>query len=307
MSTKTLAYLALFTTAIIWGITLPLMKVTLNTVPPISLAFLRFSLAATLALSFAGFSNLKWRDFFHIGIYSFFGISLNIGLLLIGLKFTSTIDATMILTLAPILTSFFAAIVIKEKISNLHILGIFLAFLGVFSYILLPALATNKISQINVLGDLLILGAVLSAMIFTIGSKTLFATYRPASISSISFFVGAVSFLPGTFLEYVQNPLWIDSFTGASFFSVVFLGIFSSFIAYNLLEWGLSKVDVHVNVTIGYLSSIIAIILATLFLGEKLHLNFFLVSATLVGVGIFLVTKHKAKSLHFHHKLSHHT
>lgn len=306
MKVKNLAILSLLATALIWGITLPLMKVNLDTMPPLTIAFLRFSLAATIALSFGGFDKLRFKDFLHIGFYSFFGITLSIGLLLIGLNITSAIDATILLTLAPIITSIFAAIVLKEKINKLHILGILLAFIGVFSYILLPALLTNKISQVSFIGDLIILGSVLSAVIFTLGSKKLFATYKPAAISSVSFLVGAISFLPGSFIEYLYNPNWVNHISWFNIFSIIYLGVFSSFIAYNLLEWALSKIDVHVNVTVGYLSSIIAVLISTIFLHEKLHIDFFLFSLTLVGAGIFLVTKHKAKTLHFHHKINHH-
>src|SRR3990172_6873404 len=105
MKTKNLAILALFTTAVIWGITLPLMKVTLTTMPPITIAFLRFALAATIALSFDGLKELKLKDFFHIGFYSFFGLALSIGLLLIGLNMTTAINATILVTISPVITS----------------------------------------------------------------------------------------------------------------------------------------------------------------------------------------------------------
>lgn len=306
MKTKNLAILALLTTAVIWGITIPLMKVNLITIPPITIAFLRFSLAATIALSFDGINKLKLKDFFHIGFFAFFGLALSIGLLLIGLNMTTAINATILVTISPVITSIFAAVALKEKINPRHSLGIFLAFIGVCIYLVFPELLAKNVSQINVIGDLLVLLSVLAATIFTIGSKKLFSTYHPGSISSVSFMVAAICFLPGAFFEYLQNPLWVKSIGWFNIFSILFLGIFSSFIAYSTLEWGLSKVDVHVDVTIGYLSSIIAILIATTFLHEKLYPITFLVSAALVGIGILLVSKNKAPSLHFHHRINHH-
>lgn len=305
MNIKNLAILALFFTALVWGITLPLMKVNLQIFPPLTLAFLRFSLAATLALAFSGFDGLKLKDFYHIGIYSFFGISMSIGLVLVGLNLTSAIDATIILTLSPIVTSLVAHVTLKEKINVLHALGILLSFLGVIIYLVLPELLTQKLSQINIIGDSIIGLSVLSAVVFTIGSKKLFDTYSPKAVSSVSFLIGAISFIPGALVEYVNNPSWLVNLTWFNILSLIYLGVFSSFLAYNALEWGLSKVDVHVNVTLGYLSSIIAVLIAATFLHEGLHTTTFILSATLVGLGIFLVTKHKSKNLHYHHKLGH--
>lgn len=306
MQPKNLALFFLFVTAIIWGITLPLMKVNLLTIPPLTLAFLRFSLAATIALSFDGFRKLKLKDFFHIGIFSFFGISLHIGFLVVGLEITNAIDATLILTLSPIITSIFAAFFLRERIGPLHSLGILLTFLGVSSYLVLPELFSQNLNSFNLIGDLLILGSVLSAVIFTLGSKKLFNLYPPKAVSSVSFLVGALSFLPFAFSEYLFNPIWINNISWFNIFSILFLGIFSSYLAYNALEWGLSKLDVHIDVTIGYLSSMLAVLIATVFLHEKLHLSFFIFSIVLVGIGIALVTRHKASSLHFHHRISHH-
>lgn len=306
MKTKNLAILALLTTAVIWGVTIPLMKVNLTIVPPLTIAFLRFSLAALIALSFGELNKLKLRDFFHIGFFAFFGLALSIGLLLIGLDMTTAINATILVTISPVITSIVAASVLKEKIKPMHKLGIFLAFIGVCIYLVLPELAAKNVSQVNIIGDLLVLLSVLAATVFTIGSKKLFTSYHPGSISSVSFMVASICFLPGAFFEYLQNPLWVKSVTGFNIFSIIFLGVFSSFIAYSTLEWGLSKVDVHVDVTIGYLSSIIAILIATTFLHEKLYPVTFLISAILVGIGILLVSKNKAPSLHFHHRINHH-
>ncbi len=306
MKTKNLAILALLTTAVIWGITIPLMKVNLITIPPLTMTFLRFSLAASIALSIGGLNTVKLKDFLYIGFYAFFGLVLSMGLLLIGLNMTSAINATIIVTLSPVVTSIFAAVALKEKINPMHSLGIFLAFIGVCVYLLFPELVAKNVSQINIIGDFLVLLSVLAAAVFTIGSKQLFATYHPTSISSVSFLVAALCFLPGAFFEYLQNPLWVKNISWFNIFSIIFLGVFSSYIAYSALTWGLSKIDVHVDVTIGNLSSLIAILLATTFLHEKLYLVTFLISAVLVGIGILLVSKNKAPSLHFHHRINHH-
>jgi len=303
MRSRHLAFLALVATAIIWGVALPLMKVNLETIPPFSLAFARFFIASFLALIFLKVPGVSLRDFLHIAFFSFFGITLHIGLFLSGLANSTGIDATFILALSPVVTSLLATLTIHEKITILHKMGIALAFAGTFLYISYPYAVNHESLSVNFIGDLLILLAVLSGSIYIIGSKKLFEIYPPSSISTISFVVGAISFLPLSLLEFSKNPGWVNSLTTFNFVSVIFLGVFASFLAYTLLEWGLSYVAVHVNEAISYLSAVISIYLSYTFLGEALNPTF-LVSVIFVAIGIYLVTRYKPKThLPYHQRV----
>ena len=269
MDKKTLGVLALLLTAVIWGITLPLLKVNLEVIPPLTIAFLRFLIASLIAVSFSELKNLELKDIMLIGVFALFGISLSIGLLLIGLEGTSTIDATFILALSPIITSLLAVLTLSEKINVFHLFGIVAAFVGTFIYTVSPIFSSGK--SIDFGGNILVLGSVLASGIYIIGSKKLFATYHPSSIAAVSFVVGMVSFFPGAIVEYVKNPFWVEKVSLFNIFSLIFLGVFASFIAFSTLEWGLSKVAVHVSATISYLTPLISILVAAVFLEEQIH------------------------------------
>lgn len=300
MNTKTLPILALIIAAIIWGLTLPVLKFALNEVPPFSLALARFSLASFIALIFLEYKNLKLKDFAQIGIFALIGITLHIGLLLLGLNQTQAVDATLILSLSPILTSSLAHLILKEKINLVHKLGLGLGFLGIALYLVLPAILQTK-TQIHLFGDLLVLGSVAAAAVYTIGSKELFRIYSPRSVSAVSFLIGAIGFIPGSIVESYRNPGWLNEITVTGILAIAFLGIFSSFTAYSLYEYGLQKVAVHIDATISYLSPIIAISVAAIFLKETVSALFF-ASLALVVIGVLLVTK----GLHKHHPRHHH-
>ena len=212
---------------------------------------------------------------------------------------TSAIDATFLLALSPIVTSLLAVLTISERINTSHLLGILAAFLGTFIYIVIPDL-NNGLGTADLIGNTLVLGSVLAGAVYIIGSKKLFEIYHPSSIAAVSFIVGVVSFFPGAVVEYVNNPTWLNQVSLFNVLSILFLGIFSSFIAFLALEWGLSKVAVHVNATISYLSPLISILIATAFLGERIR-NTFLISAALIVLGILLVSKHQPRlHPHFH-------
>jgi drug/metabolite transporter (DMT)-like permease len=302
MKSQHLGVLALVTTAVIWGLALPIMKVNLENIPPFTLSFSRFFIASVVAILFLNLANLKLKDFFHIAFFAFFGIALHIGLFINGLRLTSSIDAAFILAMSPVITSLLAVLTIREKISPLHILGILLSFCGIFLYLSYPYLFGDNEVKFNLLGDLLVLGAVLAGAVYIIGSKKLFETYPPSTISAVSFLVTTVSFFPLAVFEFNKNPEWVYSLSVFNVLSILFLGIFSSFVAYLALEWGLKRVAVHINETIGYLSVLISIYLATVFLKEELNKTF-LLSSILVGAGIYLVTKFKPKNHpHYHHR-----
>lgn len=304
MRQQYLGLLALLSTAVIWGITLPLMKVNLEVFPPFSLAFGRFFIASALAVCFINFSSLKLRDFLHISVFAVFGMTVHIGLLLNGLAKTSSVDAVFILSLAPVLTSLVAVFAIRERIAPLHITGVLLAFVGGLMYVVYPYFFGGKIANVSLIGDMLILGAVISGSIYTVGSKKLFETYTPSHITAVSFLAAAMSFFPLAGLEYLHNPSWTKQIQPFHIISLLFLGVFAAFLAYWALEYGLSKVAVHINETISYLSQIIAVLVATLFLGETLNPAFWL-SVSLILIGIVLVSYHHPKTHphHYHHRL----
>src|SRR3990167_707601 len=152
MRSRHLAFLALVATAIIWGVALPLMKVNLETIPPFSLAFARFFIASFLALIFLKVPGVSLRDFLHIAFFSFFGITLHIGLFLSGLANSTGIDATFILALSPVVTSLLATLTIHEKITILHKMGIALAFAGTFLYISYPYAVNHESLSVNFIG-----------------------------------------------------------------------------------------------------------------------------------------------------------
>ena len=176
MTKKLLPILALIATAVIWGITVPLLKVNLETLPPFSLAFIRFTIATVIVMGLSELSGLKLKDFLHIGVFAFFGVTLHIGLLLLGLRETTTIDASFVFSLGPVITSLLAVFAIREKINFSHILGICIAFLGAFLYALYPLLFGSLEFRTNLLGDLLVLASTISASIYIVGSKKLFET-----------------------------------------------------------------------------------------------------------------------------------
>lgn len=293
-----MAIAALLFTSIIWGATIPITKFTLESTPPFTLAFYRFLIAAIIAASLGQFKGLRLRDYAQIGIFSLFGVTLSTGLFLLGLANSEAIDAGLILALSPIVFSLFGVFFLREKINLVHKIGMMLAFSGVTLYLFGPGIFTGQ-TRFNLLADVLIIISQLSAAIYTIGTKNLFKVYKPAQVTAVSFLIGVFSFFPASVFDYYKNPGWINNLNPLTVVAIVFLGIFASFIAYTLVEWGLSKTTVYLESVMSYLIPFISVLAAVIFLREKLSL-LFLTSSIIVTLGIYLTSSNR--QFH-HHKL----
>lgn len=127
--------LALLVT-IIWGVNFPVIKIALSEFSSLSFTALRFSISALVLLPFCPLPREHWRGVLylslvmgtgHFGLF-FYGMSLDI----------EAAAASVLLQLGPPLTVLFGAILYKEKVKSLQIIGIMMSVLGVVTLIGLP-------------------------------------------------------------------------------------------------------------------------------------------------------------------------
>src|SRR5258706_1260459 len=119
LSTVQKAFLALVIANTIWGFAAPIFKLSLQNIPPFTLAFWRFFLGAIIILPFVGKKiNMKMdskKDTVLLFLYGFFGITLNIIFFFLGLRLTYSINSPVIASAQPIITLFLALFFLKES------------------------------------------------------------------------------------------------------------------------------------------------------------------------------------------------
>lgn len=298
MSQKTSAIIALAFASIIWGATAPVMKLTLTAVPVFTLAFLRFGTASILLLPFV-FRKLtiKEKDWPLLIAASVCGVTLNISFFFLGLKLTTALNAGVIIASTPILTMFFAHLLLKEKITQNLVIGGVLGFGGI-GIIIGRDFFENGLS-LSPLGDFLILLALLAFVLYEVFSKKLSKKYSSFVITFYSFAIGAIIFFPAAISEFQQNPLWMTNFPLPAFLGLVYGAVFSSFAAYSLWQWGLAKISVSRVGFFFYLDPVVATIVAVILLSEKIT-PAFVAGAVFIFLGLFLAEGR----LPYHHQLS---
>ena len=258
---------AALVTILIWGTTFISTKVLLDTLSPVEILFLRFSLGY-LALWLAAPRRLRLTDWRQEGLFALAGlcgVTLYYGFENLALSATRASKVGVIISSAPFFTVLFSAVFLKEKRPGLRF---FAGFLIAMAGIMLISFNQEAV-EIHPVGDGL---AVLAAMIWAVycllsrriselGYNVLLATRR-------TFFYGLLFMLPLTFTQFsVSFPTILRP---EILFNLVFLGLGASalcFVTWNLAVGILGSVKTSVTI---YIVPVITAVASALVLHEPL-------------------------------------
>jgi drug/metabolite transporter (DMT)-like permease len=150
--TKTWPYIAVILAHTIWGVNFVIAKITLEEVPPMSLAFLRFALALILLLPFLMIEKKKEKikkedlpKLFAVGVLM---VVLNIAFFYTGLIRTAATSASALTMIIPVVSVIGGWLFLREKIYTINLTGIGLGLVGALAVIGLPS-SFRKFNTIN--------------------------------------------------------------------------------------------------------------------------------------------------------------
>lgn len=297
--------LALIIANLIWGAASPIFKYSLTNIPPFILLFIRFFFASFIFLPFVRsyhFDTLSTKDWLRIFIGSFFGMTLYIGSIFIGLEKTASINAPIILSSAPIFLFLASWFFLKEKLHKKILCGMLISLAGVMVIIFLPFIVHDgKISNFSseIVGNFLYVISTISLVISILILKPVTKKVNPLVLTFLSFLIATATFLPFALIElqtWSFNSLALPGIVG-----IIFGLFFSSALAYFLYYYGISKIDAQEIGIFTYTDPVTAILVAAPLLGEYPD-KWFLLGAALVFLGIYV----GEGRLHYHpiHKLA---
>lgn len=292
-----LAVLALIITNIIWGASAPIFKWALDDIPPFSFAFFRFFLSALILLPFTLHTlKVKKADLIKLSVLAFFGFFIHISLFLIALTVSSSINAPVIASSAPIFLLLGSFIFLKEKIRKKVLIGTVISLIGVILIIIRPIFENGMDGAI--LGNIFFLIATISFVIYTIMLKDYKLPYSSFTVTFYMFLFSTIIFLP-FFLWEVGIQESIISFTGKSAIGVLFAAIFTSVLGYLFYNFAIRYIKANETGIFLYIDPIITVLIAVPLLGEKVT-PYFIIGSILVFIGIFIAEKR------FHYHPLHH-
>jgi drug/metabolite transporter (DMT)-like permease len=261
-------------------------------VPPISLAFWRWTLVFIILLIF-NFYFLKdklrviKKEFFKLFFLGAMGCGVCGAFPFLAGKTTTIVNMGIIYTSSPIFIILISSLFFREKINYLKIIGLISCLIGVF-IIIIKGDISFLINLKFTMGDLWMLGAAIGWALYSIYLfywKSDLAVFPRFTL--IAFF-GALSLLPFYILE--ENFLLKTNFDNNFLFWVSFAAISPGIIAFSLYTLTQKYLGASTTGFTLYLFTVYGAFYGIFLFQEKLEL-FHYIGTILVFIGIFLVKK----------------
>lgn len=278
--------------SIIWSGNFIVSRYAIHMAGPISLTFLRWSVATLTMLPFA-YQNFKnelpiFRQnktyFFLMGLI---GFAIYNTLIYTAGHYTTAINMALIGSIIhPIVATVLAAIVVHEKLHWKNVSGIILGIIGIL--LLVSKGDINNIIQFKfATGDLWMVAAGCCFGTYNVYVKKMPIGISPNSFLLCLFGIGAIILCPFSMYEmvYVQ-PLKIS---GQFILIILYIGIGNSTIAYFLWNSAIGKLGVGKTALFGTLIPLLSSIEAVFFLDENFSL-FQAISGLIILSGILINT-----------------
>jgi drug/metabolite transporter (DMT)-like permease len=288
------AIAAILLSVIFWGYSFVSTKIVLNELPPITIAFFRQLIASVVLVVFISARKLiikmPARDILLIAASSLFGIVFYFLFENIGLKYTTASNASIIVAAVPIFTLVTESLFYKLKITGRLVSCVVVSIIGVFLVIFEQG--SLDLSYGSTRGNLLMIGAMVSWVIYTIICKGLTGRYYGIVITTYQMLAGSILFIPFIIPEIGQ---W-HSISTSSVLNLLYLSVFCSAIAYYLYNLAVKDLGATISSLFLNLIPVVSIIGGVLVLGEKIS-PLQIGGMLLIMLSLFLVSRKRAKKL----------
>ncbi len=286
-------YLLLTLTALFWSGNMVLGRGIRADVPPIALAFWRWVIALALIAPLA-LPHLKeqwpllkkgWKPVLLLGIL---GVGCYNTFAYVALQYTAATNAVLLNSFIPIVTIALSWLFLGKRLKPIEAVGVAISFLGATTIIARGDLAVLLGLSLN-LGDVWMLGAVLTWAIYTVGLQWRPAGVHPMLMLGALTLVGVLTLAPiyAHELGAFGVPARHINLHWGSLAGIAYVGVLPSFVGYIFYNRGVAEVGANKASLFIHLMPVFGTLLSALFLGELPHLYHF-VGIGLIFSGIYL-------------------
>lgn len=283
------AHLAIIGANLIYGINYSVAKgVMIDSILPSALTMTRIIGAVILFWLFGSLSErekIQREDRVRLVIAAFFGVGLNQYLFLQGLSRTIPVDASIIMTLNPVLVLVVAYFLIRSAITLRKILGIVLGASG--AAILILYSGRVELGTAYMTGNIMILINAFSYAMYLVIVKPLMLKYHSFTVLKWVFLCGMIMLLPLT-VPGVMRTEWMQMDTQAVL-AILYVVVGTTFLTYLLNIYALRTVrPITVSIYI-YSQPLIAALISVLAGRDSLTV-YKVLAALLVFLGVYFVS-----------------
>lgn len=294
------ALLAATTASVIYGVNHTIAKGLMpSVINPFGFILLRVMGAAFIfwiISLFLPYEKIERKDLLRFVACAFFGMVLNMLAFFKGLSLSTPINSSVIITVSPVLLLVLSAFILKERITWIKTLGIFLGLGGALVLILFGIDKQPNAPNIPV-GNMLFIVNASSYSVYLILVKPLVSKY--SSITLMKFF-----FL---FAMLINLPIGISEFTNVDWpdlpfeaiWRLAFVVICTTVLTYLLNIYALKQLSPSTIGAFIYLQPVIAVIFAVIVGADSLT-PLRVGAAALIFTGVYLSTLKGRRKLKKH-------
>ncbi len=274
--------------AVIWGGSIPVTKLGLRDVPPLTLTALRYIVAAPwFALLLARRPFPPGRIVVQAGALGILGIGVGQVAQTLGVRAISASVATVISALIPILVVALARVRFRQSLRGRQALALALAFVGVA---LVaggdPREVVTTSGRSTIAGEVLMLISAVAVALYYVLGIGIVPAHSVMTVAALSSLAGAGALVPVAAWELQHAAV---SLTGVSAFAVLYLALLVTVVG--LLIWfsALTQLPASVAAVLQYLQPVVGVAASWALFGDPIGARF-LAGAGLVLLGIALGT-----------------
>ena len=262
---------------LLFGTSVPVIKLGLNFIPPNTFVTLRFSFASALIILLLRGRGWVQRDLFRSRQIWIIGFINSLGYVtqFQGQLITSSSNAALIISTAALMIPVLSLFYVQEKMGMRKGAGVLSGFIGIV--VLVTRGQTVNLGSSEALGDFLILGtAVTIALVFVL-SKDLVEKKGGRPVTGGIILVTATLLLPTVGFDFSSSI----NLAPVALFYVVFLAVFATVGAYYFFMKGLESVSPTVSSIILPIEVMVAVALSVIIFGDPFNLY--------SGTGAFMI------------------
>lgn len=279
--------------AVLWGGMYVVSKWGFRAIPPVTLAFLRVSIGATVLFGLVrvayprrSFTRRDWRRFAVLG----FWVAVTMGTQFVGTDLTTASEGSLITVLTPVFTLGLGVVLLEEGITARKLAGTALTLGG--TVVVLAGqyeLATIGTGSAAGIGFLVVASAGWAA--YTVCGKPLIRRYSALETATYStaLAVPLLAVLVPVELRITDATIRTVSVTGPLVAAVLYLGVLSTAVAWYCWYKGMEVTDAGTVAVYFFAQPVVGAALGTVFLGESVGTEF-LLGGLLMALGVYLVT-----------------
>lgn len=274
-SARSLAAMLLL--AVMWGLSIPITKLGLETLPPLTLTAMRFGVAVPLLFFFAvGKQRLSLRTLPVAAALGVLGIGVGQVAQAFGIKGTAASVGTIISATIPVFVVVFAALRLKQPVTGRQKFGLLAAFAGIS--LVAFGHGHGEALQTSVSGAAWMLLSAVAIAFYYVWSVELTRDYGTAAVAAWSTLFGFIALLPWAGWEAWHAAIHL---TAQAIGVAVYLGVMVSVVGLFLWLHILRTVPAPVAASVQYLQPVFGIAAASAMFGDQL--------GTLFGAGVVLI------------------